>query len=638
MTQSPSLNAGLQQAMQQINLGRLAAAEQLLQRILKAAPKHPDALHLLGLVYGRGGDPAKAIALIKRAIKNNPGAGVYYHNLGLMQVARGKTQDAERALRKAISLLAANSQVYNDLGLLYSRQGRAELALSAFAKAVKANADNVPALTNLANEWLQSGDVDQAVVNFNRALALNGEFYPACNGLGSACLLQGQAQQAVDLFERAIALKPQAVEAHNNLGNALKAAGRHDEAIVAYRRVLELSPQHRDALVNLGYVLRKSGDVEGAIAIWRGALETYPDCKEAHYNLGNALSDLCQWPQAVRCYRRALEIDPDYVGARWNYSMLMLLMGDFEQGWKEYEWRWRRHAMAAERRDFDQPLWDGSALQGRTILLHAEQGNGDSIQFVRYVAEVARFGGRIIVECPASLVSLFSTMAGIDQLVAKGDALPAFDLHAPLMSLPYILHTTLQSIPAKVPYLFAAAGDLPLPAAVTESLSPAGGGLLKVGIVWAGSPSHKNDGNRSASLSAFSPLASVPGVQLFSLQVGERRSELQEQGSTLNIIDATDQIGDYADTAAIIDRLDLVISVDTSVAHLAAAMAKPVWMLLPFRPEWRWLLERSDSPWYPTLRLYRQPAAGDWRGVMIEVAEALAELAAGRKALPVDPS
>jgi hypothetical protein len=292
-----------------------------------------------------------------------------------------------------------------------------------------------------------------------------------------------------------------------------------------------------------------------------------------------------------------------------------LLAGKLEEGWKRYEWRWQKADYIQYKREFAQPQWDGKDIKGKTICLHAEQGFGDAIQFIRYAPLVAKNGARVIVEAPYPLIDLFKTVEGIDMLVKRGDSLPDFDVHCPILTLPMLFKTSMQSIPASVPYIHS---DPARKSRWTERLS-AGKKRLKVGIAWSGNPDHKNDRNRSISFAMLRPIAEMPQVSLYSLQKGIVSSEIEAQIQEAGMIDYTGDIGDFADTAALIDNLDLIISVDTSVAHLAGALGKNVWVLLPYAPDWRWLLGRNDSPWYPTMRLYRQSLPGDWEGVVKEV-------------------
>ena len=324
--------------------------------------------------------------------------------------------------------------------------------------------------------------------------------------------------------------------------------------------------------------------------------------------------------EAIACFERVLQLEADDVNAHINRSLVWLLRGDFERGWDEYEWRWEHKDSLP--RQCPQRLWDGSSLAGRTILLHAEQGLGDTIQFIRYAPLVKRCGGTVVVGCSKLLTRLLATCSGIDRVVTKEDSLPEFDVHAPLLSLPRIFQTHLDSIPADIPYLQSLEKCRP----EIENLLSAQQVKHRVGIVWAGNPDHPNDRNRSCALSCFRVLTCLPDVALFSLQKGANGADLERECREMSVIDLSEVLDDFAETAAAVMKLDLVITVDTAVAHLAGALGRPVWVLLPFAPDWRWLLDREDSSWYPTMRLFRQPRPGDWEAVFERVTRALVNL------------
>jgi tetratricopeptide (TPR) repeat protein len=344
-----------------------------------------------------------------------------------------------------------------------------------------------------------------------------------------------------------------------------------------------------------------------------------PTVAEVHNNLGIALAGRGKIDEAITAHRRSIALKPQLAKAHHNLGIALLTRGDFQEGWAEYEWRWKCEGVPRLLRNFSQPQWDGGPLEGRIILLHAEQGFGDAIKFIRYVPLVAQRGGRVIIVCFAELERLFQAMPGAWQIVGPGHALPAFDLHAPLLSLPRILETTLSNIPRAVPYLQADA-DQATKWKHRLSVYPP---CVNVGLVWAGRPTQRNDRNRSVQLARFAPLGQVAGIRFFSLQKGTAAAEAKAPPEGIELVDWTEDLKDFADTAALIANLDIVISVDTAVAHLAGAMGKPIWALLSSVPGWHWMLEREDSPWYPSMRLFRQPSLGDWDSVFKRLAEAL---------------
>jgi tetratricopeptide (TPR) repeat protein len=438
---------------------------------------------------------------------------------------------------------------------------------------------------------------------------------------------------AVPCFRHALELKPDYTEVHNNLGNALKDQGKLDEAVACFRRALELKPDFAGVHDNLGIALKDEGKLDEAVACFRRALELKPDFAEAHNNLGIALRELGMLDEGIACWRRALELKPDFAQARLNQSLISLLTGDFQRGWPEFEWRWK--TKQCPRRDFSQAPWDGQPLEGSTILLHAEQGLGDTIQFIRYVPLVKQRGGAVIVECQRPLLSLLTSCVGIDRLVGRGEPLPAFDVQAPLLSLPGVFHTALGDVPAAVPYLFA---DPNLVQRWRQELGRLAG--FKIGIAWQGNPLHQSDRSRSIPLGSFEPLARCSGVRLLSLQKEAGVEQLREIAGRFSVIDLGSRMdeasGAFMDTSAVMMSLDLVVTSDTAIAHLAGALGVPVWVALSFVPDWRWLLGRSDSPWYPTMRLFRQDSRGDWQGVFEKIkAELCAQLQSGTTAVGI---
>jgi hypothetical protein len=393
--------------------------------------------------------------------------------------------------------------------------------------------------------------------------------------------------------------------------------GQRDEAIGCYRLAIAVDPRYPDAYYNLGNALRAGGEWREAVDCYEKLLLLVPDHLSGWVNLGGSLIALNRFEAAIGAERRALDLDPGCVDAHWNLGLALLATGDFREGWREYQWR-LKDTVSFPASCAGRPMWDGSPLAGRTLLLRCEQGFGDALQFFRYARLLARGGARVVVECRPELLRLFASQREAVQLFAVGGAPPPFDTFAYLLSLPFLLGTTLADLPADVPYLEA---DAAL-SAQWESRMHAGG-ALRVGVVWAGSTGYKNDRYRSLPLSTMAPLARLPGIALYSLQLGGAARELAGEVFGTAICDLTAGIRDFADTAAIIANLDLVISVDTAVAHLAGALGKPVALLLPASCDWRWLAGRTDSPWYPSMRLFRQADTGDWRGVIKGVATAL---------------
>lgn len=434
-------------------------------------------------------------------------------------------------------------------------------------------------------------DYPAAEICCKKALVMHPNVPDLHRNLGVTLLRQGKAREAEAFLRRALALRPGFVKALLDLAEVLGAQGKHAEAVEICQRVAVLQPTSAGAWVKLGLLQQASCDVVGANA----------------------------------SYEHAIELQPDHVEARLLHALILLLQGDYARGWIEYEWRWRWKGRAPRR--FPRPRWDGTPLHGKTILLHPEQGLGDSVQFIRYAPMVKALGGRVVCITHPPLMRLFRDCDGVDQFVETDQPLPHFDVEAPLMSLPGIFGTTLANIPARVPYIFPPGQIDPM---IEQPLSHRGR-ETKVGLVWAGGSSAKNDLARSCHWEHFAQLAQVAGVRYYSLQKGPSSAEAGRLAERLSLTNLGDTLSDFADTASAIARLDLIISVDTAVAHLAGAMGKPAWILLPSAPDWRWLLDRDDSPWYPTARLFRQRQAGDWHELLQRVTAALGEEAVRRR-------
>jgi Flp pilus assembly protein TadD len=465
-----------------------------------------------------------------------------------------------------------------------------------------------------------SGRFADAAAVYRLGLAQDPSPAEMWNNLGNTLCAMGEQDQAISVCRQALAINPGLFAAHTNLANALGGRGDLAGAAKHYRQAIAINGDFADAHNNLGTVLHGQGDLDGAEASIRRALELSPHYAEAHNNLGSVLGDKGQWREAQAEIETAIKLRPDYAAAHWNLSLVLLVQGDLQRGWDEYEWRWRVKGLIVPHLQFTRPRWEGEALNGRRVLLHTEQGLGDAINFVRYAPMVAGRGGETIVYCPPGLVRLLRGVEGVGRVVGWNETLPEFDLHCPLLSLPREFKTTLKNVPNRVPYVSA---DAELSRRWQERMPK--DGRIKVGLTWTGL---SNPPGRSIAASLLAPLADLPNVWWCSLQKwGDRMAAEEQERPPLAMVDWTAELNDFADTAALIDNLDLVISIDTSVAHLAGAMGKKTWVFLKTFPDGRWLLERSDSPWYPTIRLFRQREAGDWERPIAEVMEALRTLA-----------
>ena len=502
------------------------------------------------------------------------------HLLGVLSQQRGESEEAQRLLEAALAVNPASADAQSNYGLMLHSLERHDEALARFDRALALDARHVGAHVSRADTLRALGRLEEALASFDRALALEPDLLDALVNRSSVLQKLGRFAEALAGLDRAVALRPGMVEVVRERANVLKALERFDEALAAYDGVLALGPADAKALVDRGIALE---------------------------SLGRPV-------EALFSYTRAVAAEPRLPAANFNEALTRLRLGDFSGGWPKYEWRWEHPELKAARRPFAQPLWRGEPLAGRTILLHAEQGLGDTIQMARYAPLVAAKGGRVILEVQPPLRPLLEGL-GVT-IVSRGEALPAFDLHCPLLSLPWAFATELATIPADVPYLRAADDRV---ARWRERL-PEG---PRVGLAWSGSAIHHNDRKRSIPLARLAPLFADPRLRFVSLQRDLRPEDAETLRGLSSVVHVGDALSDFADTAAVVSQLDLVISVDTATAHLAGSLGKPVWILLPFVPDWRWMLEREDSPWYPTARLFRQPALDDWASVIARVGREL---------------
>ncbi len=551
------------------------------------------------------------------------------------QVA-GRLEDAAATCRALLAREPGHAGALQLLGVVTLRSGDAAAAVAHIERAAAEAPGRADIRHNLGFALRAAGRPAEAEAAYRAAVALDPDFAEAHYQLANLLRDRRQFAQAEASFRRVLALQPDHHQAHNNLGAALGDLTRFAEAAEHFGRAVEIKPDYAEAYSNLGHALRALGRPEDAEAACRHALALAPGFATAHLNLGLALQDLGRLDEALAQFRQALIAQPDYAKVIASEAILHLQRGDFAAGWEKYEARWRIGDLPP--RDFAQPQWRGEPLDGKTVLLHAEQGFGDTIQFLRYAPLVAARGGKVIVEVQKPLLSLAARIPGLTA-VTRGEPLPAFDLHCPLLSLPLAFSTTLESIPDPTPYLAPAPERRAHWSARINAQTGLNAGVaapLKVGIAWAGNPVHRSDRNRSIPIDRLAPLLGIDGPQWFSLQVGSRAAEAAAAGPS-PLIDLSAELTDFGETAAAILALDLVIAADTAVAHLAGALGKPVWLLLPFAPDWRWLLGRTDSPWYKSVRLFRQPRPGDWESVVAGVREALVQRVAARSAAERNP-
>lgn len=575
-------------ALRQQRAGQLREAETLLRATLKQQGDHPQVRQALAMLFQQSGRADEAIEQLQAALQSRPKSPELRVNLGIILAGQGKLESAIDNLNQAIAL-------------------RPEMAEAHY---------------NLANALKLSGDSIQAISSYQKAVALRPDFAPAWNNLGNLLTGQNRLGEAEAALREAIRLRPDHAEAHNNLGLTLKAQSRVDEAISEFERAVELRLNYAEAWNNLATLLYRRADHQAALAAVNKAIELRPSFPEAYATLGNTLKDQGDLDGAIGAYERAINLQPDDPQIEWNLALSLLLKGDYERGWRAYESRWKTSDYSERNYQFIQPRWDGKPLDGRTILVRFEQGFGDMIQFVRFIPQIAQHGGHVIALGPPALRRLLSGQCGIGQYINFGEALPPFDCYALLLSLPGLFHVSPADVSIQNSYLKAD------PAMIEQWRTRVGpaGERLRVGLVWAGNPKYRNDRNRSLPLRAIAEHLSESGAQFFSLQKDADPASSATDAAQFQMVDWTSQIEDFADTAALISNLDLVIACDTSVAHLAGALGKPVWILLPHAPDWRWMLGRHDSIWYPSARLFRQTAPGDWSTPLEELARELSDL------------
>ena len=565
------LNSQFQELLQSAQLlqkeGKLHEACASYENILSLYPQHPEIHYYLGGACQQQGKITDAIQAYQQGLALAPNyfPQVYY-NLGVLYKQQGKLTEAIEAYEKFISLYPNNALVYNSLGLALQQQGKVEAAIGAYQQAIK----------------------------------LNPSYYQAYYNLGNLLLVKGKVEEAIAAHQQAINVNPNYAPAYNNLGNGLHAQGNIEAAITAYRKAINLNPNYGEAFDNLGVALQHQEKWEEATTAHRQALTLNPGLVSAYNNIGHALQEQGKLEEAMACYQKGLTLNPHQTSIHLHYGSALLQQGNFSLGWEEYQWRLQKKQY--QLKSITTPFWDGkTSLTDKTILIKAEQGLGDLLQFSRYVPLLATRGAKVILESPESLVSVMKTLPGIDKVVSRTEV-NEVDFLVWLMSLPYFFQTTAETIPPTVPYLSAPE---------TSRASLLNENRFKIGIVWSSKLINPTSRKRSCPLELFASILAGKDIDCYSLQKEPTAADL-DLLATLPIVDLKEQLQDFGDTAAIIAQLDLVISVDTSVAHLAGGMGKPVWVLLPAVPEWRWLLDREDSPWYPTMRLFRQTEPGDW--------------------------
>ena len=614
LTADSLMKPSLEKAISLHQQGKLLQAEAIYRKLLEADPRNPDAFHLLGVIANQTGHLQGAIDLIGRAIEINPYQASYYSNLGNVLKKLQRFNDAVECYDKAISLYPDYADAYYNRGNALKELKQLEASVASYDKAIALKSDNAEAYCNRGIAFKELQRLDDAIASYDKAIALNPDYAEAYSNRGIALQRLNQLNAALASYNKAISLQPDFAEAYSNRGIALKELNDLDAAVASYDKAIELKPDYAEAYSNRGNALKDLNQLEDSVVSYDKAIALSPSLAEAYSNRGNALKDLKQLDAALLSYEKAIALNPDYAEAYWNKSLLLLLTGQLIPGFNLYEWRWKSDEIHKLKRNFSQPLWLGEEpLIGKTILLHSEQGLGDSIQFCRYVKMVSDLGANVFFEVQKSLLPLLKrNFSQLATLISKDDALPEFDVHCPVMSLPLAFNTNLNSIPYPNSYLEAEADR------VASWKFRLNSGTFKIGISWQGSKGTKADVGRSFDLILFEKIAMLPNVQLISLQKGFGSEQLKNTPQNMKVIDLGSELdadGAFLDSSALMMSLDLVITSDTALAHLAGALGIKTWVVLKYVPEWRWLLDRQDSPWYSSITLYRQQKLGEWQPV-----------------------
>jgi tetratricopeptide (TPR) repeat protein len=576
-------------------------------------------LHLSGVIASQAGNAQLAVQLIWRAIEINPANAAAYCDLGSAFKQLGHRQGALASYERAIVLDGNLADAHSNRGTVLSELHRYDEALDAYDRAIAIRPRYAEAHFNKGNLLMSLRRWEGALASFGSAIDIRP--YPeALLNRGIVLKELGRLQEGLASLESAIEMDGRCAEALSNRGVLLGALGQYEMSLASFDEALAVKPQYAEAHGNKGNVLKALNRLDEALACYDRALALKHEYPEAHSSRGVVLTEMRRFEEAFASFDRAVALKPDYAEAYLNRAMASLTLGRFAAGWEDYEWRRRCAEVASDPACvFEQPAWRGDEpLSGRTILLWCEQGLGDTLQFCRYAELVADLGATVILEVQPQLLGVLANLPGA--LVMKcGDARPRFDYQCPLMSLPRAFKTTLATIPSPGKYLRT---DPARVAHWRDRLGP--GAKPRIGLVWSGSRAHSNDRNRSVSLSLLLQFL-PPAFQYISLQVDAREIDRATLGRRPEIMDCGVNLRDFADTAALCECLDLVITVDTSVAHLSAAIGQQTWVLLPFAADWRWLLDRTDSPWYEAVRLYRQDAVGEWTGVLGRLHEDLSQ-------------
>ncbi|MBM0743085.1 FkbM family methyltransferase [Phormidium sp. CLA17] len=610
---STALEVQLSEAQQHYQSGNLVEAEAVYRQIIQQDPRQVEALFWLALLADQAGRSQDSINCYEQVLTLQPNSAETHGNLGSVLLKLDRVEEAIAHHRQALALIPNNAKAHYNLAIALYEQKQDQEAIVLYQQAIVLQPDYANAHHNLGMTLHRQAKPEEAIACYRQAVQLEPNHASAHNSLAVALYQQNKLDEAIEHYQQAIAIYPGYVNAHDNLGIALKQQGKLEDAAIHFQQAIAFNPSYANAYINLGNAMRELGRFNEAIAYCEESIRLQPTNADARNTYGCVLVDLARFVDAIACFEDAVRLRPDFADAHLNMGIILLQIGEFRRGFEEYHWRWKTKQCPDLR--YTQALWTGENLNGKVILLTAEQGFGDTIQFARYAPMVAARGGEVIIACQKPLLRLVATVPGVSRCVDRDKDNIDIHTHAPLLELPYILGTTTDTIPATVPYLSPSDQSV-----IRLEVPP--DTRLKIGIVWATNPSNSTSSKRSCSLSHFISLLKVPGIALYSLQKEQPPTDLALL-HTPRLQDLQDQLTDFADTAAAIAQLDLVITVDTAVAHLAGALGKPTWTLLPHIADWRWLTDRDDNPWYPTMRLFRQNQPATWDELFTRVAAAL---------------
>jgi len=557
-----------------------------------------------------------------KAIALNSHYAEGYYNRGILHEKYDRHQEALADYDKAIELKPNYTNAYNNCGNVYKKLKQYEEALLSYDYAIKLNSRHAEAHYNRGVILNEQKKYQEALDSYHQAIALKDNYVDAYNNCGNVLIVLKRFGEALDYFQKVIEIDPNYAYAYNGQGNVLMELKRFDEALLSYEKSIALNSQSADPHNGKSNALQELKRFDDAVTGYEKAIALNPDSADSYANRGLAMQGMKNFEEALLSYDKAIELNPETADPYWNKALLKILMGEYEEGWQLYEYRRYKQDLKGSYPTYEQPLWLGQeSVADKTLYIYPEQGLGDFIQFCRYVPLVENLGARVILKVPNALYAMIKTMGLNAKILRNDEKVDEFDFHCPIMSLPLAFKTTIETIPNNIPYFFSDH----FKKSYWERKFAYASNSLKVGLVWSGSKDHKKDHDRSLRLEQLAPILDLP-VTFYSLQKEVREQDKITLSKLNQIKQYHEELNDFSDTAAMVDCLDLIISVDTSVAHLAGAMGKNVWILISYLPDYRWMLDREDTPWYPTARLFRQANVGDWDSAILKVRKAFEEL------------